>query len=464
MAVIGRAGGPAGQGNLRADAQFAFVDVDVAVAPAPQQAELDAAVVAVEAHVHLRAVFLVVHLLGRKHDAIERVVRVVQPLRIVEAVAGQAAALVQRAVEGLAVELEARLHFIVHPLFGTGEAELVIYHRVGQLVLATQAGREGVLFLGAVAHALVDGILRHAIQTVLVGSGLDHFRVIEIEDHTLAGFGIIELAVQRTQVVLAVIVRAPVQVEVGADALALDLILAVLQVDRGDVARRGIVFAVVLHFGVVRFELALLVVHAQRHAEGVIEHFAVVESGLRAGFAGQLLVAGFDLAAQAAAVTIEGRGRFNQDRAADGVARHVRGRRLDHAQALGRIRRNHIQRRRTAGIFRGADGDAVDADAVEVGIQATHHHETAFALVAGHADARQALQRLGHVLVRVLAQRVGRHGVFNGITAALEVNRAYLRFQLRTYFDAVQIGRRGAAAGRCSGFGCQHRRAGRHQQ
>ncbi|MNS89844.1 hypothetical protein D3C72_1238690 [compost metagenome] len=175
-------------------------------------------------------------------------------------------------------------------------------------------------------------------------------------------------------------------------------------------------------------------------------------------------MAGFDLAAQAAAVTIEGRGRFNQDRAADGVARHVRGRRLDHAQALGRIGRNHIQRRRAAGIFRGADGDAVDADAVEVGIQATHHHETAFALVAGHADARQALQRLGHVLVRVLAQRVGRHGVFNGITAALEVNRAYLRFQLRTYFDAVQIGRRGAAAGRCSGFGCQHRRAGRHQQ
>ncbi|KAG1442715.1 hypothetical protein G6F57_018316 [Rhizopus arrhizus] len=234
--MLRRGGGPARQRHLRADAQLALINVDVAVAPAAQQADLDAAAVAVEAHVDLRAVLLVIDLLGREHEAVERVVAVVQPLRVVEAVAGQAAALVQGAVEGLAVELEAGLHLVVHALFGAGVAHLVIDHGIGQLVLAAQACRKGVFLLGAVAHALVDRILRHAIQAVLVGAGLDHLRVVEVEDHPLAGFGIVELAVQRAQVVLAVFVRAPVEVEVGTDALALDLVLAVLQVDRGDVA------------------------------------------------------------------------------------------------------------------------------------------------------------------------------------------------------------------------------------
>ncbi|KAG0742771.1 hypothetical protein G6F24_016418 [Rhizopus arrhizus] len=74
---------------------------------------------------------------------------------------------------------------------------------------------------------------------------------------------------------------------------------------------------------------------------------------------------------------------------------------------------------------------------------AADDHEAAFALVTGHADARQALQRLGHVLVRVLAQRLGGPGVLDGIAAALEVDRADLRFELRTHFDAVEVDRVG---------------------
>ncbi|KAG1241150.1 hypothetical protein G6F68_016972 [Rhizopus microsporus] len=64
---------------------------------------------------------------------------------------------------------------------------------------------------------------------------------------------------------------------------------------------------------------------------------------------------------------------------------------------------------------------------------------------AGRADvdARQALQRLGHVLVRVLAQRIGGPGVLDGLAAALEVDRADLRFELRTHFDAVEVDRVG---------------------
>ncbi len=439
MAVFRVGGGPGGQVDVRAAAQFAFVHVDITVAPAAQQAELDAAAFAVEAHVDLRAALFVVDLLGRDHEAVERVVRIVHPVVAAERVGRQAAALVQGAGHVVGIQFEARFHLVVDALFGTGVTDLVIDHRVGQLVLATQAGSKGVFLLGAVAHALLDRIRRQVVQAELVGASGDHVCVVEVVDHALARFGIVELAVQGAQVVLAVLVRAPVHVEVGTDALALDLVLAVLQVDRGDIARSGILLTVVLDFGVVRLELAVLVVHAQRHAEGIGEHFAVVERGLRAGLAGQLLVAGFDLATQAAAVAVEGRGRFNQHGAADGITGHVRGGRLDHAQAFGRIGGNDVQRCSTAGIFRGTHGDAIDADAVEVGIQAADDHETAFALVAGHADARQALQRFGDVLVRVLAQGIGRHGVFDGVAAALEVDRADLRFELGAHFDAVQV-------------------------
>ncbi len=327
-----RAGRPVTELDRRTHAQRRLIDIHVTVAPAPEQAELVAAVVAVEADIDLRAALLVVHLLRLGHHTVELVVGVVQPLVVVEGVGGQATALVQRAIEGLAVELEARFDLVVHAFFGAGIADLVVQYRVGQLVLATQAGGEGVLFLGPVAHALVDRILRHAGKSILVGAGGDHVGAVEVEDHALAGFGIVELAVQRAQVVTAVLVRAPVEIEVGADALALDLVLAVLQVQRGDFARAGggriLVPAdiTVLHFAVVRFERPLLVVHAGGDAEGVVEHFAVVESGLRAGLARKLLVAAFDLATQAAALAVERRGGLDQDRAANGVARHVRGR------------------------------------------------------------------------------------------------------------------------------------------
>ena len=225
----GVAGGPVRQGDVRADAQLALVDVHVAVAPAAEQAELVAGVVAVEAHVDLRAVFLVVHVLGRQHEAVEVVVAVVHPPRIVEGDSAACAVLVDGGAEVIAGVLEARFHLIVDALFGAGVADLVIDHRIGQAVLAADAGGEGVFLLGAVAHALLDRIGGQVIDAVLVAAQRGDVAVAEIEDGALAGFGIVELAVQRAQVVAVVLVRVPVQVEVGADALALDLVLAALQ-------------------------------------------------------------------------------------------------------------------------------------------------------------------------------------------------------------------------------------------
>ncbi|MNV44201.1 hypothetical protein D3C71_1359520 [compost metagenome] len=175
-------------------------------------------------------------------------------------------------------------------------------------------------------------------------------------------------------------------------------------------------------------------------------------------------MAGFDLAAQAAPVAVEGRGRFDQDRPADGITGHVRGGRLDHAQALGGVGGDHVQRRGAAGVFRRADGDAIHADAVEVGIQATDDHEAPLALVTGDTDAGQALQRFGHVLVRVDAHGIGRYRVLDGVAAALEIHRAGLRLQLRTHLDAVQVDRPGAGRGRHCGLGGERGRAGQHQQ
>ncbi|MNN16595.1 hypothetical protein D3C81_1297390 [compost metagenome] len=139
----------------------------------------------------------------------------------------------------------------------------------------------------------------------------------------------------------------PIQIEVGAGAFAFDGVLAALQLGDDQVVVRAAVERVIGGFGVVRLEGALLVVHTQRHAEGVVEHFAVVEGGLGAGFAGQLLMAGLDLALQRASLAVECRGRFHHHAAADGIARHVRRGRLDHPQALGRVGGNHVQRRTT---------------------------------------------------------------------------------------------------------------------
>ena len=461
-AVIGGGGGPVRQRHVRADAQFALIDIDVAVAPAAEQAKLDAGGIAIEAHVDLRTALAVVDLLGRHHETIEIVVAVIHPLRAGQAVARDATVLIDIGAKVITVVLEARLHLIIDALFGTRVTDLVIDHRIGQAVLAAGAGGEGVFFLGAVAHALLDRIGRQVIDTVLVAAQRGDLAITEIEDRALARLGIIELAVQRAQVVAVVVIRAPIQVEVRTDALALDLVLALLQAGGEQVVLGAAVELAVLHFGVVRFKLAVLVVHPQRYAEGIGEHFAVVDRGLRAGVAGELLMAGFDLAAQVAAFAVERRGGLDQDRAADGVARHIRGGRLDHAQALGRVGGNHVQRCGAAGVFRGANRDAIHADAVEIGIQATNDHEAPLALVTGDTDARQALQRFGHIFVGVDAHGIGGHRIFDRIAAALEVDRAGLRLQLRADFDPVQIdgGRTGggaaghrAAIGRIGGMG-----------
>ena len=416
MAERRRGGSPAAQVELGTPAVFDLIHVDITIAPATQQAHLQGHVFAIEVAVHREALFFVVDLLGRKHETVEGVVLIAQP-----GIARRVDDVERRDVRGLVkhdgdvlitVVAEARLDFIVHALTRLGVAEAVVHARIAEAVAATGAERQRIFFLGTEAHAATEITRIHFIETVLSFAGDGAF-TIERDDAALTGLGVGEIAVQRADEIAAAVVWAPVQIEVGTNALAVDGVLAQLDLTGHQVAAERIVgiiriaHVVVLHFDVVRFEVTVLVVDAECNAEGIVEHLAEVEGRLGAGFATQRLVAGFDLGTDAAAITVERGSRFHLDLSTNGIARHIRRRRLDHGQALGGIRGDHVQWRGAAAVFRRTDVDAVHADAVQRGIQAADHHVAAFTLVAGHADARQALQRLGHVLVRVLAHGIG---------------------------------------------------------
>ena len=335
VAMIGRGLGPVGQIDGRSRTQVLLVRVVVAVAPAPEQAELVAGVLAVETGVDLRAVFVVVDLLGRHHPVLEGVIGIVLPPAVGQAEIRDAVALADQRGQIVAVVLEARFLLVVHPLAGLGVAHAIVEHGIGKPVLAAETGRQRVLLLGAPAHALADRVGRDVVDAVLAVAERGHRAVAEAEHHALARLGILEAAEQRAQVIAVVRIRAPVEVEVGADAGAVDVVLAALPFGH-DAVVAALGVGVVLALDVVGLELAVKIIHAQRDAEGAIgEEVAVVERGLRAGLAGQRLVVGLDLGADAAAVAVERGCGLDQDRAADRIARHVRGRRFHHLEPLG---------------------------------------------------------------------------------------------------------------------------------
>ena len=136
-------------------------------------------------------------------------------------------------------------------------------------------------------------------------------------------------------------------------------------------------------------------------------------------------------------VMVEGRQAFHFDSATQGVGVHVRGERLDHRQRLHQLRRQHIQRHGTTVAFRRGHQSAVDGHAVQVRGDAAHADEAAFALVALHRQARYALQRLGRVVVRQLADAIGMHHAFHAVGTALLLERLVDAHRLADHLDVL---------------------------
>src|SRR5690606_16588509 len=323
-----------------------------------------------------------------------------------------------------------------------GPAELVVEARIAAAIAAAGADGEDVLGLGAVAQAAAEIVGRNALDRPAVAVVARDVAFADRDDVVLAGFGIGEVGVQRAQVVAVVAVRAPVQVEVEAGALAVDRILAALHLDRGQaIAGDVLELVVVLDLDVVGLVVAVLPAEAEGDAEAVVGvDVAEVERGLGAGLAAQVLVAGLELGAHAAAAAVEGRGRLDPDRAAQRIAGHVGRGRLDDGEVFGRFGRDHVQRRGAAAVFGRAHGDTVDDHRVLRRVQAADHHVAALALVAGDADAGQARERLAHVLVGEPAHGVRGDSVLDRIGAALALDRARLRFELRAHDHGVEVG------------------------
>ncbi|MNI02412.1 hypothetical protein D3C73_552850 [compost metagenome] len=83
--------------------------------------------------------------------------------------------------------------------------------------------------------------------------------------------------------------------------------------------------------------------------------------------------------------------------------------------------RQDVEGELAAVVVRG-QGAAVDGDGVELGAEAAHGHETAFAAVAVNGDARHALKRFRHVLIGQLAQVLGRDRVDDADGFTLDVD------------------------------------------
>ena len=261
----------------------------------------------------------------------------------------------------------------------------------------------------------------------------------ELDAGSVARLGVLEAAVQGAQVVAGEIVRAVVEVQTQAATLAADVVVALLEL-----LEPGAIFEVPVAaaFDVVGTEVALLPAEGSGHAEvvdAVAEAEAVADGAgeFRAGLLGVVVVAALGAAGVEQALVVEGRQALHLDGATEGVGVHVRGQGLDHRQRLHQLGRQHIEGHGAAIRLRSRNHRAVDAHAVQIRTQATHADEAPLALVALHRNARQALRRLGGVLVGQLGHAVGMHGAFHAIRAALLLERLVHAGGLANHVDVL---------------------------
>ena len=264
-------------------------------------------------------------------------------------------------------------------------------------------------------------------------------RVCKLEAGSVAGFGVLVATVEGAQVVAAEVIGLVIEVKATTRAFTADVVVALLEfVEPGAVAE----VPGAAGFDVVRAEITLLPTEGRGHAK-VVDTVAEAEpvtggaGEFRAGLVRVLVVAGLGAAGVEQPLVIERRQALHIDGAAEGVGVHVRCERLDHGQRLHQLRRQNIEGHGAALALGGWHQGAVDGHAVEVRAQAAHADKAAFALVTFNADARQALHRLGNVLIRQLGDAVGMHHALDTVGRALLLEGAVDRSGLADHIDML---------------------------
>ncbi len=328
-------------------------------------------------------------------------------------------------------------------LSGGGVTKLVVDRPVVDAVLATDDRGED--RLGLVAEldvlAVLDAIAGDAglrVQKAVIEGVFEGVLV------TTARLGVLEITVERAQVVLVVVVRAEIDVEGQAGALAIDDVGALLGLFRESLAGRRIEDPAAVGLHVVRAELTVLVSRADGDTEVVLAATDAKDVGnrstnTRAPFPAQVVVTAFQAGVAAEAVTVKGVEGLDLDVAADGITVHVWRDRLGDFQTFDQVGGDHVERDLAFVVLGRRHAHAVDRDGIEIGVQTTNGNETALALVSLQLQARQALQGLGRVLVREFTDFLGCHDRLDAGRGPLTVDRPRLTGQLTRDLDRVQV-------------------------
>ena len=309
-------------------------------------------------------------------------------------------------------------------------------------------------------HAVLDDHRRLADQARR-GAGAtaegDRFDVVLVA-------GRIDLGIQRIQREFGGIARLPLQGAGHAQALLLMLHLHVAREARvvdvgrtGGGERRGRVEVAVARAvgpaaGVGAFfqRLALGIGHRQQRTEGAVGEGVGNQCGhARVGFFSHRVVTGLAAGGKGEAVIVERARGAQVDRGPQRAFLDVGRGGLAHHQLREQVRGEHVEVEAAAavgaaalvtGTDRGQRFHAVDAHAGEIRAQATHGDVAAFARFAGDDHAGDALQRLGQVQIRELADILGDDGVDHAGFAALDVQRLLDTGAVAGDDDGIQIG------------------------
>src|SRR5690606_38848144 len=332
---------------------------------------------------------------GRQFDIIERICGGVEKIaRIVQdrEHGNPRIGVVDAEHQPVPVEVALERHRIEAAVLALGRLRpgyVVFGKPVADAGLAAGGYRTNLLRLEAVLMVTLDGeflvLVAERQQSAVNRARAVVLEVAEVEGRAAAILLVLELAIEAANVELGGFAEAEVEVQRAADPLPLDVVVAVLE-SRGEGARSGV--GPVVRLDVVGFELALVVRRTARDANVVGQAECEIEAALGRQFAGIVVVAAFEFYAEMVAAAIEGAGGVDLYRGADRVGIHVGGQRLLHFDRFDDVAGDHVERDRAHVGFRRRQAYAVDRTRHELGIEAAHRNEAAFALVIENVDAR----------------------------------------------------------------------------
>ena len=381
----------------------------------------------------------------------------------VDLVEGEVARVVEAAANDrawLVLVVEAAVGKVAAVEGGTGDVRRAVFAGLAVAGLAAQ-GPQAEHALAA-EYVGLDLLGLFAVLQLALGLGITQLAgrlgVGKFEAGGVAGLGVFVAAVEGAQIVAAEVIGLVVEVQAATGTFATDVVVALFEFIElgavGEIPRAACL-------DVVRAKVTLLPAECSGHAE-VVDAVAEAETvtggtgEFRAGLACVLVVAGLGATGVEQPLVVEGRQALHINGAAEGVGVHVRGEGLDHRQRLHQLRRQHIEGHRAACAFRGRHQGAVDGHAVEVRTEAAHADKTPFALVALHADTRQALRCFRDVFIRQLGHTIGMHHALDAVGAALLLERLINGCRLADHLDVLGVGhfgRRKPFAGHRQGQG-----------